>query len=61
MPDPHATQTGRAPPAWKTGAVIAGNDLSGNSWTAAVALVVTGSGAVLDWAGGTTSPGHNRI
>ncbi|MFJ8855230.1 right-handed parallel beta-helix repeat-containing protein [Streptomyces sp. NPDC102437] len=44
-----------------TGAVITGNDLSGNGWTAAVALVVTGSGAVLDWAGGTTSPGHNRI
>ncbi|MFJ8755692.1 right-handed parallel beta-helix repeat-containing protein [Streptomyces cyaneofuscatus] len=44
-----------------TGAVIAGNDLSGNAWTAAVALVVTGAGAVLDWAGGTTSPGHNRI
>ncbi|MFD4273830.1 right-handed parallel beta-helix repeat-containing protein [Streptomyces cyaneofuscatus] len=44
-----------------TGAVIAGNDLTGNSWAAGVALVVTGTGAVLDWAGGTTSPGHNRI
>lgn len=44
-----------------TGAVIAGNDLTGNSWAAGVALVVTGAGAVLDWAGGTTSPGHNRI
>ncbi|PZH18752.1 right-handed parallel beta-helix repeat-containing protein [Streptomyces sp. NTH33] len=44
-----------------TGAVIAGNDLTGNGWTAAVALLVTGTGAVLDWAGGTASPGHNRI
>ncbi|MGW1185887.1 right-handed parallel beta-helix repeat-containing protein [Streptomyces drozdowiczii] len=44
-----------------TGAVIAGNDLTGNAWDAATALAVTGAGAVLDWAGGTTSPGHNRI
>ncbi|MFJ3084981.1 right-handed parallel beta-helix repeat-containing protein [Streptomyces sp. NPDC086838] len=44
-----------------TGAVIAGNDLTGNGWSAAVALIVTGTGAVLDWAGGTASPGHNRI
>ncbi|MFB7212692.1 right-handed parallel beta-helix repeat-containing protein [Streptomyces sp. NPDC056255] len=55
------TVNGITAAATATGAVIAGNDLSGNSWTAAVALVVTGSGAVLDWAGGTTSPGHNRI
>lgn len=44
-----------------TGAVIAGNDLTGNAWDAATALAVTGAGAVLDWAGGTVSPGHNRI
>lgn len=43
-----------------TGCVIAGNDLTGNGWSAAVALVVAGA-PILDWAGGTTSPGHNRI
>lgn len=44
-----------------TGAVIAGNDLSGNGWTAAVAIVASTAAPVLDWAGGTASPGHNRI
>ncbi|MFF1498717.1 right-handed parallel beta-helix repeat-containing protein [Streptomyces sp. NPDC058316] len=56
-----ATVNGITAASTATGAIIAGNDLSGNGWTAATALVVTGSGAVLDWAGGTTSPGHNRI
>jgi hypothetical protein len=44
-----------------TGAVIASNDLSGNAWTAAVAIVASTAAPVLDWAGGTASPGHNRI
>ncbi|MFB6846198.1 right-handed parallel beta-helix repeat-containing protein [Streptomyces sp. NPDC056373] len=44
-----------------TGAVIAGNDFSGNGWSASVALSVSTAAPVLDWAGGTTAPGHNRI
>ncbi|MDQ0791953.1 right-handed parallel beta-helix repeat-containing protein [Streptomyces sp. B1I3] len=43
-----------------TGCVIAGNDLTGNGWAPATAIVAAGA-PVLDWAGGTTSPGHNRI
>ncbi|MER5744451.1 right-handed parallel beta-helix repeat-containing protein [Streptomyces sp. NPDC002225] len=44
-----------------TGALIAGNDLSGNAWTPATALAVTDSGAALDWTGSTTVPGQNRV
>ncbi|MFJ2111884.1 MULTISPECIES: right-handed parallel beta-helix repeat-containing protein [unclassified Streptomyces] len=45
-----------------TGCVVAGNDLSGNNWQPGTAIVAaTGSAPVLDWAGGTTSPGHNRV
>lgn len=44
-----------------TGCVIAGNDLSGNGWAAATALSLSTAAPVLDWAGGKTSPGHNRI
>ncbi|MFE4691276.1 right-handed parallel beta-helix repeat-containing protein [Streptomyces sp. NPDC056749] len=58
--DGGSTVNGISMVATATGCVIAGNDLTGNSWTAAVALVVAGA-PVLDWAGGTTSPGHNRI
>lgn len=44
-----------------TGCVIASNDLSGNGWAAGTALVLNAAVVTLDWAGGTTSPGHNRI
>ncbi|MFB6814174.1 right-handed parallel beta-helix repeat-containing protein [Streptomyces sp. NPDC056347] len=56
-----ATVNGVTAAATATGAVIAGNDLSGNSWTDATALVVNGSGAALDWSGGTVGPGQNRV
>lgn len=56
-----ATQNGITLTADSTGAAVVGNDLSGNSWTAATAIVPAGSAPRLDWAGGTTAPGHNLI
>ncbi|MFD7319419.1 right-handed parallel beta-helix repeat-containing protein, partial [Streptomyces sp. NPDC059883] len=59
--DGGATVNGVSMTATATGCVIAGNDMTGNAWTAATALVLSTAAPVLDWAGGTTSPGHNRI
>ncbi|MEU0216858.1 right-handed parallel beta-helix repeat-containing protein [Streptomyces sp. NPDC006265] len=44
-----------------TGCVIAGNDLSGNGWASGTALSLSTATPKLDYAGGTTSPGHNLI
>jgi polygalacturonase len=44
-----------------TGCVIAGNDLSGNAWAAGTALSLSTAAPKTDFAGGTTSPGHNLI
>lgn len=43
-----------------TGITVANNDLTGNSWTAAVALVF-GTAAATSFGGGTTSPGFNLV
>jgi hypothetical protein len=41
--------------------VIAGNDFSGNSWSASVALSVSTAAPKTDFAGGAALPGHNLI
>jgi len=56
-----ATVNGITLDASATACWIAGNDLSGNSWTAGVAIVASTAAPKLDFAGGTTSPGHNLI
>lgn len=42
------------------GNTVANNDLTGNGWTTAVALVFT-TAATTSFGGGTTSPGFNRV
>lgn len=60
--DGGATVNGISMTSTATGCVIAGNDLTGNGWSATPATAIVVAGApVLDWAGGTTVPGHNRI
>lgn len=45
-----------------TGAVVVGNDMSGNSYTGAAAITIAaGAGTRTDYAGGTAVPGHNLI
>lgn len=44
-----------------TGCSIVGNDLGGNGWTVAQALTLSTSTPKMDYAGGTTSPGHNLV
>ncbi|GAA3727262.1 right-handed parallel beta-helix repeat-containing protein [Streptomyces tremellae] len=56
-----ATVNGIMLAANSTACIIAGNDLSQNSWAAAAALYLTTAAPVLDYAGGTTTPGHNLI
>ncbi|MFD5656908.1 right-handed parallel beta-helix repeat-containing protein [Streptomyces hirsutus] len=57
-----ATANGISIAADATACWVAGNDFSGNSWAAAAAIVAAaGANPKLDFAGGTTSPGHNLI
>jgi parallel beta-helix repeat protein len=56
-----STANGISLAASATGAVIAGNDFSGNGWAAATALSVSTAAPRVDFAGGTTLPGHNLI
>jgi parallel beta-helix repeat protein len=44
-----------------TGCIVAGNDLSGNSWSAATAVVVSTAAPKTTWAAGTAVPGDNLI
>ncbi|MGV9313690.1 right-handed parallel beta-helix repeat-containing protein [Streptomyces sp. NPDC003691] len=44
-----------------TGTAVVGNDLSGNSWPAANAIVPSQVPPQVDWSGGTTLPGHNLV
>ena len=44
-----------------TGGVAVGNDLTGSSWPGGTALSILATGTILDYAGGTTSPGHNLV
>ncbi|MFC9426627.1 right-handed parallel beta-helix repeat-containing protein [Streptomyces sp. NPDC056987] len=59
--DGGTTVNGVSAAASATGCVIAGNDLTGNGWTAAAALAVTDAAPALDWSGSTVSPGHNLV